>query len=179
MAKSHNTIPPHAAQRPRLFWRKVARKSPDECWEWQGSINRGGYGVLIRSIAGQRVHLITHRMAYFLHHGVDPSGLCVCHRCDNRACCNPSHLFLGTLGDNNRDAALKGRGHFKKGAPLPPEQRPRGESHGRAKLSAAQVLEIRAKFNPYFVTTRRLAIEYGVSQSLIDKIITRRLWAHI
>ena len=83
---------------------------PDECWEWQGrrGISRYGkpdYGVFK---CGGTAYL-AHRVAYHLFQGEIPPGLLVCHHCDNPACCNPTHLWLGTIFENNRDRSLKGR----------------------------------------------------------------------
>jgi hypothetical protein len=79
------------------------------CWEWSGS-KWFGYG---RINAGGKIGrpLLSHRVAYEAFIGPVPAGMCVLHRCDNRACCNPDHLFLGTIGDNNRDMFQKKRDH--------------------------------------------------------------------
>ena len=74
------------------------------CWEWQGRIDRYGYGqVRVRGKTGK-----AHREAYRAFHG-DPGKLLVLHTCDNRKCCNPKHLFLGTHKDNMADMVKKGR----------------------------------------------------------------------
>ena len=82
------------------FWARVERRSPDECWPFQGSINRSlGYGT----IKFERVFDYAHRVAYRLTYGEIPEGQVVRHACDNRRCCNPRHLSLGTHGDNMDD----------------------------------------------------------------------------
>lgn len=86
------------------------------CWEWQGGQNDGGYGVM-RYLGARNVRI--HRLMWELRHGSIPSGLLVCHHCDNRICGNPDHLFLGTIIDNMLDRDRKGRvahgdNHYKR-----------------------------------------------------------------
>lgn len=77
----------------------------DGCWVWSGTINRTtGYG----SLTVERKSRYAHRLAWELDHGPIPAGLCVLHRCDNRRCVRPDHLFLGTFADNTRDMMAKG-----------------------------------------------------------------------
>lgn len=94
----------------KSFWKKVKVLSDNECWEWQRSLTKDGYGQFssrVRSLFGISVR--GSRAAWQLTYGEIPVGMQVLHSCDNRKCCNPRHLFLGTHKDNMRDMKLKGR----------------------------------------------------------------------
>ncbi|MGW2169160.1 HNH endonuclease signature motif containing protein [Streptomyces sp. NPDC001705] len=94
-----------SAPRPELFWPKV-QWTRDGCWEWGASRHRNGYGQF--HLPGKR-HALAHRASWLLLFGPIPDGLHVLHRCDNRPCVRPDHLFLGTRVDNMQDMAAKGR----------------------------------------------------------------------
>lgn len=130
--------------------------SASGCLEWIGCKNERGYGRLF--VDGRP--RLTHRLAYQTWVGPIPAGLRVLHRCDNRACINPAHLFIGTVADNNKDMCEKGRNA-------------KGERHGKAKLTKEKVLEIRASAFGY----RRLARKFSVSIYTIRDIKRGRAWA--
>ena len=143
----------------QLFRFASKLKQVGECWEWTGSLVTGmGYGYF--NAGGARYR--SHRIAYYLAHNVDPGELLVCHRCDNRKCCNPEHLFLGTTADNMRDASQKGR--------LPP-----GSKNHQAKLDEEKVRQIRLSNK----TCRALADEYGISDMVISLVKRLLRWKHV
>lgn len=145
------------------FWKKADRSGgPDACWPWRGARNRKGYGRF--NVEGANRH--AHRVAYALA-GSDPGDLCVLHRCDNPACVNPGHLFLGTNADNNRDMCQKGRA------------RPcRGSQNGRAKLTEHDVREIR-RLHAAGHGCKRLARQFGVSAFAVLTIFNGQGWRHV
>jgi hypothetical protein len=90
------------------FWAKVRRVDGDGCWEWAAALGTKGYGKIQRP--GTRITEGAHRASYELNIGPIPTGLWVLHKCDNRKCVRPDHLFLGTCQDNIDDMHAKGRG---------------------------------------------------------------------
>lgn len=181
------------------FWSQVKQGAPDECWEWQGRRNDDGYGQ-IRLGNTYRAHRIAYKLAY----GSIPDSLWVLHRCDNPPCCNPAHLFLGTVLDNNRDAAAKGRRaaptngflaaaraantkrtQQAKAAVKPMQTR---EPHNqqsiagrsqKSSMSAAAVRELRKAYANGEGTTRQLATRFGISPGYAANIIAGRRKDHI
>lgn len=144
------------------LWRRVRIGAEAECWEWQGYVHTAGYGQMGRG--GKREGLVfTHRAAWEATHGPIPGGLFVCHRCDNRRCCNPAHLFLGTPADNAADMAAKGRGRGAEGL-----------ANANAKLTPTQVAEIRRRYRPG-TTVCELAAEFGISPQYVSQL-ARGVW---
>lgn len=154
------------------FWSKVDRSGgPDACWLWTGSFFDSGYGQFAQTA---KINRRAHRVAYELAIGPIPDGLNVLHSCDNRPCCNPSHLFIGTQLDNMADMTAKGRqgmrGHFA------PERRPRGERHHNSRLTLADVRAIRLAYASGHRTQQSLANEYGVTRGNIGHIVRGVAW---
>lgn len=154
----------------------MARKFEDRysrgpgCWEWQDARTSAGYGELM--VQGRM--WTAHRYSWVLVHGPIPDGLFVCHRCDNRRCVRPDHLFLGTASDNLRDAAAKGRNV----AQAHPERLARGEAQGSSKLTVAAVLDIRRR-RAAGELLRTIAADYGVLPGTVSGVALRRSWAHV
>jgi hypothetical protein len=88
------------------FWAKVERRGPDECWPWLGAMGSNGYGRFRVPILGVE-H--AHRVALALSLGRGIIGAFACHRCDNKPCCNPAHLYEGNHESNTRDAIERHR----------------------------------------------------------------------
>jgi len=135
-----------------------------ECIEWTGSFGTHGYGVL----GGHRGEL-AHRKAWSEANGPIPKGMCICHTCDNRACVNPDHLFLGTIADNNRDMRNKGRGGS--GPPFPS-----GAGHPNSRHSDFLVNEVRmAASSGLYRTYREVARLYDVSDDQVGRWVRRQV----
>ncbi len=143
------------------FARCVNKDAPNGCWLWTASMN-GNYGQI--SIGGhQGKPLLAHRASWEIAYGPIPNTMQVLHRCDNGRCVNPDHLFLGTQMDNIHDMMAKGRDGF------------RGERHGAAKLTEAQVREILTSTE----TGRSIYRRTGISWKTISDIRRRVSWRHV
>lgn len=139
------------------FWNKVEKT--DGCWLWTGALSEKGYG----RFGLERKNRGAHRVAYILTCGPIPDGQCVCHRCDNRRCVRPDHLFLGTVADNNEDMRQKGR----RATLRPPRPTP--------KITEDIVRQIRASV----LGPRALGRLFGVDEALIRQVRRRTIWAHV
>jgi hypothetical protein len=151
------------------FMAKVSPEPTSGCWLWTAAITPvTGYGAF--GIGGRSRVEAAHRVSWRLFRGPIPAGMQVLHRCDNRACVSPHHLFLGTPADNVADRIAKGRTRL--GPPM------RGEAAPGAKLTERDVLEIRAR--GYAGESQRgLAREFRVSRRTIKFVLAREHWAHV
>lgn len=151
------------------FWSKVTKLNDASggCWIWNGNVGTEGYGLFNRSGPNRSgpnrgSPVGAHRYSWELHF-LKPSDRCVivCHKCDNRLCVNPDHLFLGSQDDNMKDMIAKGRSSRGEKNPNP-----------NSKLTLSDVEKI-------FVSTlsySKLAKQFGVTKSTIGGIKTGRLW---
>lgn len=146
------------------FWRNVEKT--DGCWLWRGAPTWRGYGHF--AYGGRSGN--AHRLAWEVAFGPVPDSLLVCHTCDNRRCVRPDHLFLGTPADNTADMIAKGRARTR---PLP------GEANGFARLDAAKVRYIRARYAAGGTTHRQIAAELGVDRTSIGLVLAGKTWAHV
>jgi hypothetical protein len=163
------------------FWSRVDRSGgPDSCWLWRAGRTPEGYGK--HKVNGRAWR--AHRLVWVLVNGPIPAGMEVCHDCpggDNPSCVNPAHLWLGTRLQNAGDMVAKGRSARgdRHRTRLYPERNHRGELHGSARLTQAQVDEIRALHRPGEYGSRRLSRRFGVSMSTIHRILSRQSWKPI
>ena len=135
-------------------------KTENGCWEWIAAKHHTNkYGI----IHNNKKRYLAHRMSYELHCGPISKGLFVCHRCDNRICVNPDHLFLGTRLDNIQDMMTKRRHCF-------------GSSRPGSKLTEEQAIEIRDARGVYMTD---LAKKFGVSGSIVKGIRDGTRWRHL
>lgn len=147
--------------------RRMSRANTETgCIEWTGS-TRNGYGRLMVGSRDQgRRSVSAHRLAYETFVGEIPAGMEVCHRCDNRRCVNPAHLFVGTRQDNVDDREAKGRNRY-----------PIGSQSPFAKLTEEMAAAIKARLPNK--TCRRIADDLGVSLSSVKEISQGRRWKHV
>lgn len=165
-----------AKNTPEKFWARVDTSDPDGCWLWLGAKTSSGYGNL--SWGG--VVAQAHRVAYWLTHGnirletgfrhvgaAKRYKRFVLHKCDNRACCNPAHLFLGSMRTNMLDAYHKGR-----------KVQPKSK-HANAKLSPDDVREIRRAYAQTGVRQVDLARTFRVSQRVISLVVRNETYKDV
>lgn len=136
---------------------------PNGCWEWYGTKGKNGYGVI--QVRGKRIY--THRFSYETFIGEIKKGLFICHKCDNRLCVNPGHLFIGTPNDNTQDMINK-----KRNVVL------RGSKTGMAKLKEEDVKNIIEKLKKGY-SLGELSKEYNVYRGTITSIKMKRSWKHM
>jgi hypothetical protein len=133
------------------------------CWEWSGSVTTVGYGQI--KIPKARRQMPAHRLSYLIHRGQIPQGQYVLHKCDNRICVNPDHLFVGTMLDNSHDMVRKNRHCF-------------GERQGAHKLSEADARKILELIKSGMKQVR-IAQMMGIGPMQVSRIKHGLRWAHL
>lgn len=133
------------------FWEKV--KKLEKCWEWLGCIC-DGYGIYM--IGGKKNK--AHRWSWIFKHGPISPGMKICHKCDNRKCVNPDHLFIGSDADNILDAAIKGR--------------------MSKKLSIKDVVSI-FKMRKNGHSHASISAKFGIHQSNVSRTLSGERWSHL
>lgn len=158
-------------------WNHVDKSAgPDECWPWQGTMTVYGYGQFKCQSGLWRAH----RLIFILTNGPVPSELVVRHKCDNRQCCNPRHLEIGTHDDNMKDAVTRKRmaSGDRSFVRSHPEKLKRGESNSNAKLNEDKVREIRILIESQMPIIH-IANKFGVCATTISNIRSGKIWVHV
>ena len=173
-------IPELTIEDEERFWAKIKiTANPFKCWEWAVGKFKTGYGAF--RVKGKTCK--AHRVAYYLIHTFTESDKpFICHKCDNPACCNPSHLFLGTPKDNTQDKLSKNRGNLPVGddhwCHKDPSKVRRGEAHSQSVLTEKEVREIRARYAAGAVQ-RQMAAEFRISTGTMRDIVHGKIWKHV
>lgn len=140
------------------FFEGNANEAKNGCIEWKKCLNKFGYGVFIR----KKKYYYAHRYFYEKKNGKIPNKMCALHKCDNRKCINPDHIFIGTRADNCRDMGDKRRS-------------PSGIKNHMSKITEKQALKIRSDPRIY----KEISIEYQICQATVSNIKTKKTWKYL
>ena len=127
------------------FWKKVDIKSGDECWDWKAGTFAQGYGCFYNGIIGEKAH----RQSWIYTHGPIPDNGLILHKCDNRLCVNPNHLYLGNRSDNQRDRA----------------------NSDSIKFTSDMIVTMKRMYWEYGMKQKEIAHIFKVDQSIISRAV--------
>lgn len=159
--------------RTRRFWSKIDKRGADECWNWIGPMNRSGYGKFSLWGKADRGRVISaHRHSFEIAYGPiermdGHHGTVIAHRCDNRRCVNPAHLFACSQAENLRDCLAKNRGN-----------KARGDRAGKAKLTSSMVSVVRSRIREGDDAIA-LSRDFNVNPQTIRDIAVAATWQHL
>jgi hypothetical protein len=161
------------------FWSKVNVGPPDQCWEWQAGLSLpNGYGVFWLNQSNHGAH----RVSWTLENGEIPEGLLVLHKCDNKKCVNPRHLYLGTNLQNAQDTAQRNSGYkerIRQRVIKTNKERPAAVARrGNSKLSDQDVLRIR-ELVASGMMQKDVADMYGISRAAVCRIVRNKSWQEL
>lgn len=142
----------------------IGSKVRGRCWRWKLATTYDGYG---HTHVGRK-SFRAHRLSWLSFYGDIPDKFCVLHKCDNRACVRPSHLFLGTRKDNAFDMIKKGR-----------KAKQVGELNSHAKVTAEIAMRIREEYQTGGYSQANLANKHGLCRRSVRDILNRKTWAHV
>ena len=149
------------------LWMHIDIRTEDECWPWQASTDRGGYGQIYDKPHDKRMVKKAHKLAFEFTKGSIPPGKLILHSCDSPPCCNPKHLRAGTKRDNSIDMYARGRHNAIM---------PCGEAHHMAVLTKTNVREIRSMYRTRNYTYVQLAAIFNVAKTTIGACIRADTW---
>jgi len=151
----------------KRFWKYTDRRSSSECWNWTGPLLNSGYSQLgVGSESnGTRAVRMGHRISWLIHFGEVPEEKMVLHKCDNRKCVNPNHLYLGTHKENMQDAYNR-------------MTMSRGEQHHNAKLTKEKVIELRNRYADG-ESIRSLSRSFKLDRATVKAAAIRKTWRQV
>jgi hypothetical protein len=161
VSDKHYGRPIRTIEQCRIGLLDKVEKDENDCWNWIGNKSDTGYGRYYFEDKVQKAH----RVSYKLFVGDIPQGKLICHKCNNRLCINPQHLYVGNHKDNYSDAIKAGTVYMKN-----------GEDNPFAKLKKEQVIKIKELYIPYKVSAQKLANIFRTSRKNILHIVNNETW---
>ncbi len=138
------------------FWKKIDIRKSSKCWNWVGAIQNCGYGV----IGDGRYGIVTtHRLSWEIHYGEIKDNLNVLHKCDNKRCVNPNHLYLGNHSDNMSDRMSRNPGNL---------------GGGHQKIDNDDRMNIVSMYRSGNFLQRELSDMFGISRPYVSMLVNNR-----